>query len=155
MKFFYFRINISWQNAAKLTFIENQIQICISIQSPTELQYWYSVLGTHLAQYCDEKRIRVHLDDLLGMANPWMFVGDEAPKKEMILVRKSINRYEPYLASINTLRGVFHLFAGNRKTQHFNQRSEWIEKDSKMAATLCRVLKTIAWNVNKFKTKRK
>lgn len=83
----FFRINISWQNAAKLTFIENQIQICISIQSPTELQYWYSVLGAHLAQYCDEKRIRVHLDDLLGMANPWMFVDGEAPKKEMILVR--------------------------------------------------------------------
>lgn len=89
MGFFSSRINITWQNAAKLTFIENQIHICISIQSPTELQYWYSVLGTHLAQYCDEKRIRVHLDDLLGMANPWMFVDGEAPKKELILVGKS------------------------------------------------------------------
>lgn len=55
-----------WQHVCKLSFIENQIKICEAIQSPIELQYWYAMLGSHLASHGTEKRIRFLLDDLLG-----------------------------------------------------------------------------------------
>ncbi|XP_037028576.1 protein HIRA homolog [Bradysia coprophila] len=55
-----------WQHVCKLSFIENQIKICEEIQSPMELQYWYAMLGSHLASHGTEKRIRFLLDDLLG-----------------------------------------------------------------------------------------
>lgn len=51
---------------AKLSFIENQIKICESINSPIELEHWYSMLGTHLASHGSEFRIRILLDELLG-----------------------------------------------------------------------------------------
>lgn len=55
-----------WQHVCRLSFIENQIKICEAIQSPMELQYWYAMLGSHLASHGTEKRIRFLLDDLLG-----------------------------------------------------------------------------------------
>ncbi|XP_059615006.1 protein HIRA homolog [Phlebotomus argentipes] len=59
----------TWENVSQLTFIENQIQLCESIQSPAELKYWYSALGFHLANYGTEQRLRLTLDDLLGSAH--------------------------------------------------------------------------------------
>lgn len=56
----------NWQSSARLSFIENQIKICESINSPLELQHWYSMLGSHLAANGTEPRIRILLDDLLG-----------------------------------------------------------------------------------------
>lgn len=55
-----------WQHTAKLAFIENQIKICEAIDSPVELEHWYTVLGSHLANHGTEKRIRILLDELLG-----------------------------------------------------------------------------------------
>lgn len=60
--------NGAWRHAVKLQFIEDQIKICEAINSPKELEYWYSLLGLHLAQHGSEKRIRILLDDLLGVA---------------------------------------------------------------------------------------
>lgn len=80
------RITTSWKSAARLAFIENQIQTCIAIQSPAELEHWYSVLGGHLAKYCDEKRIRTHLDELLGTPDDLMMLDNESVKKDTILV---------------------------------------------------------------------
>lgn len=60
--------NGTWRNTAKLQFIEDQIKICEAINSPAELEHWYSLLGLHLAQYGSETRIRILLDDLLGVA---------------------------------------------------------------------------------------
>lgn len=56
----------NWQSTAKLTFIENQIELCKIINSPGEMRYWYSMLGYHLACNGTEKRIRLLLNDLLG-----------------------------------------------------------------------------------------
>lgn len=62
----FFSATNDWQHAAKLFFIENQIKICEAINSPGELQHWYSVLGAHLASHGTEPRIRTLLDKLLG-----------------------------------------------------------------------------------------
>lgn len=59
--------NGAWRNTAKLQFIDDQIKICEAIYSPAELEYWYSLLGLHLAQHGSETRIRILLDDLLGV----------------------------------------------------------------------------------------
>uniref|UniRef100_A0A1B0CV75 Protein HIRA n=1 Tax=Lutzomyia longipalpis TaxID=7200 RepID=A0A1B0CV75_LUTLO len=56
----------TWENVSQFTFIENQIQLCETIQSPAELKYWYSALGFHLAHHGTEQRLRLTLDDLLG-----------------------------------------------------------------------------------------
>lgn len=56
----------SWQNIAKQSFVENQIELCKLINSPVELKHWYSMLGYHLSLHGTETRIRLLLDDLLG-----------------------------------------------------------------------------------------
>lgn len=81
------RINISWKHTARLAFIENQIKTCVAIQSPVELEHWYAVLGIHLAKHGEEKRIRSHLDELLGTPDAFMMIDEDEPKKETILVR--------------------------------------------------------------------
>ncbi|XP_055300313.1 protein HIRA homolog [Sitodiplosis mosellana] len=78
-------INTSWKHTARLSFIENQIETSKAIQSPMELEHWYSVLGVHLSMHGDEKRIRSHLDDLLGTPNSLMVVDEDEPIKEKIL----------------------------------------------------------------------
>lgn len=88
---FFLRLNIPWKHAAKLSFIENQIQTCIAIQSPAELEHWYSILGLHLAKHGDEKRIRTHLNELLGTPDGLMMVDGEDPVKETILVSIKLN----------------------------------------------------------------
>lgn len=80
-------MNASWTHGARLSFIENQIRICIAIRSPIEMEHWYSVLGAHLAKHGDEKRIRTHLNDLLGTPDNLMELDDVQPTKETILVR--------------------------------------------------------------------
>lgn len=80
------RLNIPWKHAARLSFIENQIQTCVAIQSPAELEHWYSILGLHLSKHGEEKRIRTHLNDLLGTPEGLMELDDEEPVKETILV---------------------------------------------------------------------
>lgn len=80
------RLTASWTNAARLSFIENQIQTCLAIQSATELEHWYSILGVHLSKHGDEKRIRTHLDDLLGTPDNLMELDGNEPAKETILV---------------------------------------------------------------------
>ncbi|XP_031624833.1 protein HIRA homolog [Contarinia nasturtii] len=81
--------NVSWGHSARLSFIENQIQNCIAIKSPDELEHWYAVLGIHLSKHGDEKRIRAHLDDLLGTPNTLMMVdGDEEPKETILGIEK-------------------------------------------------------------------
>lgn len=71
----------NWQITAKLSFIENQIKICEAINSPAELEQWYSTLGLHLAQHGPEKRIRLLLDDLLGASLIFTLVPQSADHK--------------------------------------------------------------------------
>uniref|UniRef100_A0A182IV44 Protein HIRA n=1 Tax=Anopheles atroparvus TaxID=41427 RepID=A0A182IV44_ANOAO len=59
----------SWQTPASIAFIENQIKICEMISSPTELKYWYSMLGFQLALNGSEEKIRQVLDELLGASH--------------------------------------------------------------------------------------
>lgn len=80
-------MNASWTHAARLSFIENQIKTCIAIQSATELELWYSILGVHLSKHGEEKRIRTHLNDLIGTPDILMELDGEQPAKETILVR--------------------------------------------------------------------
>lgn len=51
---------------SKISFIEHQIQLCVSVNSPVELKHWYSSLGYQLASHGSEKKVRQVLDDLLG-----------------------------------------------------------------------------------------
>lgn len=87
------RSNDDWKHTARLSFIENQIKICESINSPVELELWYSMLGLHLAQHGTERRIRILLDELLG--SPMSFLISSKSqlnrKKDTILVRISDN----------------------------------------------------------------
>lgn len=89
---FHCRSNITWQSAAKLSFIENQIKVCEAISSPVELEHWYIVLGSHLAKYGTERRLRTLLDDLLGAVGLCRMYADdntELQEKETILVNIS------------------------------------------------------------------
>lgn len=83
---FIYRLTATWTHAARLSFIENQIKTCIAIQSATELEHWYSILGLHLSKHGDEKRIRIHLNDLLGTPDNLMELDSEQPANETILV---------------------------------------------------------------------
>lgn len=51
---------------SKISFIEHQIQLCKTVNSPLELKHWYSMLGYQLASHGTEKKLRQVLDDLLG-----------------------------------------------------------------------------------------
>lgn len=68
----------------KLSFIENQIKICEAIQSPIELQYWYAMLGSHLARHGTEKRIRFLLDDLLGPAHSFVNISNMSDRTILV-----------------------------------------------------------------------
>lgn len=54
------------ENQSKISFIEHQIQLCVTVNSPVELKHWYSMLGYQLASHGSEKKVRQVLDDLLG-----------------------------------------------------------------------------------------
>ncbi|XP_029720254.2 protein HIRA homolog isoform X1 [Aedes albopictus] len=58
--------NVAWQFEAMLVFVENQIKIAETINSPTEMKHWYLMLGYQLAQHGTETKIRQVLDGLLG-----------------------------------------------------------------------------------------
>ncbi|XP_016994371.2 protein HIRA homolog [Drosophila takahashii] len=60
----------SWQQSAKIRFIENQIKLCEALQSLDELQHWHKMLTFQLATHGSEKRMRVFLDDLLSTPEP-------------------------------------------------------------------------------------
>lgn len=78
------------------------------------MEYWYSILGTHLAKHGDEKRIRTHLNDLLGTPNNLMELDDdEQPAKETILVR--ICKGEKELKFQFSNCGYLWIFTGRRK----------------------------------------
>lgn len=91
--FFVDRSNDDWKPTAKLSFIENQIKICESINSPVELELWYSTLGLHLAHHGTEKRIRILLDELLGSPMSLLISSKSQlnRKKDTILVTKLDN----------------------------------------------------------------
>lgn len=83
MNFFHFSYySGDWENAAKLQFIENQIKICEEIHSPSELEYWYTILGTHLAQHGTETRVQNVLDELLGSG--LKFASNTIPEKILV-----------------------------------------------------------------------
>lgn len=130
------RSNISWKHAAKLTFIENQIQTCIAIQSPQELEHWYSILGIHLAKNGDEKRIRTHLKDLLGTPDGLMMIDGEETKKETILVWFNLDSNRKTAFHTN---GMFPPFSGHRKTQTIEMCSWSFEASTTMATNLHRI----------------
>lgn len=55
-----------YEAQSKISFIEHQIKLCITVNSPVELKHWYSMLGFQLATHASEKKVRQVLDDLLG-----------------------------------------------------------------------------------------
>ncbi|XP_017116305.1 protein HIRA homolog [Drosophila elegans] len=72
----------SWQQSAKIRFIENQIKLCEALQSLDELQHWHKVLTFQLATHGSEKRMRVFLDDLLSIPEPGL--SPFVPKLELM-----------------------------------------------------------------------
>ncbi|EDW49387.1 GM17533 [Drosophila sechellia] len=72
----------SWQQCAKIRFIENQIKLCEALQSLDELQHWHKMLTFQLATHGSEKRMRVFLDDLLSMPEPG--ISQFVPKLELM-----------------------------------------------------------------------
>lgn len=59
--------NNDWQLHARLSFIEHQLRLCESVGTAVELEHWYAVLGGHLAEHGPERRIRLLLDELMGV----------------------------------------------------------------------------------------
>ncbi|KAH8368366.1 hypothetical protein KR084_010417 [Drosophila pseudotakahashii] len=72
----------SWQQSAKIRFIENQIKLCEALQSLDELQHWHKMLTFQLATHGSEKRMRVFLDDLLSIPEPG--ISQFVPKLELM-----------------------------------------------------------------------
>lgn len=55
-----------YEAQSKISFIEHQIKLCITVNSPVELKHWYTMLGYQLASHASEKKVRQVLDELLG-----------------------------------------------------------------------------------------
>lgn len=147
-----------------MSFIENQIQTCVAIQSPAELEHWYSILGLHLSKHGEEKRIRTHLNDLLGTPEGLMELDDEEPVKESILVGIPIALETK--ADLSSKSEIFPemlilsscLFVGSRKAQTVEIYPGPLEDSTPMAANLYRILpateklKRTTFNATKMKT---
>ncbi|SPP79644.1 protein HIRA homolog [Drosophila guanche] len=56
----------SWQQTAKILFIDNQIKLCEALQSTDELKHWHTMQALQLSAYGSEKRLRMFLDELLS-----------------------------------------------------------------------------------------
>ncbi|XP_030245750.1 protein HIRA homolog isoform X2 [Drosophila navojoa] len=56
----------SWQQTAKVLFLENQIKLCEAMEATEELKHWHAMLTFQLATYGTEKRLRLFLDGLLN-----------------------------------------------------------------------------------------
>ncbi|KRG07085.1 protein HIRA homolog isoform X2 [Drosophila mojavensis] len=56
----------SWQQTAKVLFLENQIKLCEAMEAIEELKHWHVMLTFQLATYGTEKRLRLFLDGLLN-----------------------------------------------------------------------------------------
>ncbi|KAH8387990.1 hypothetical protein KR093_010789, partial [Drosophila rubida] len=83
----------SWQQTAKVLFLENQIKLCEELEAAEELKHWHVMLTFQLATYGTEKRLRIFLDSFLNS-------GDErssyqsVPKHELMhCVLDSLKRH--------------------------------------------------------------
>lgn len=85
---------------SKISFIEHQIQLCETVNSPLELKHWYSMLGYQLASHGTEKKLRQVLDDLLG---PIYSLQSEASAREAHNVL-SISKHELLREVLNSLK---------------------------------------------------
>lgn len=57
----------NWQQNARLSFIEHQLRLSEAVGTAAELEHWYAVLGAYLAEHGPERRIRLLLDELMGV----------------------------------------------------------------------------------------
>lgn len=89
-----------YEAQSKISFIEHQIQLCESVNSPHELKHWYSLLGYQLASHGSEKKVRQVLDDLVGPI--YSLQNDPAVRaKHKIL---TIDKHELLREVLNNLR---------------------------------------------------
>ncbi|KAH8284272.1 hypothetical protein KR044_008208, partial [Drosophila immigrans] len=56
----------SWQQTAKVLFLENQIKLCEALETVEELKHWHVMLTLQLATYGTEKRLRIFLDSFIN-----------------------------------------------------------------------------------------
>ncbi|XP_062130729.1 protein HIRA homolog [Drosophila sulfurigaster albostrigata] len=56
----------SWQQTAKVSFLENQIKLCEALEAVEELKHWHTMLTFQLATYGTEKRLRIFLDSFIN-----------------------------------------------------------------------------------------
>lgn len=85
---------------SKISFIEHQIQLCETVNSPLELKHWYSMLGYQLASHGTEKKLRQVLDDLLG---PIYSLQSDASTRDAHKVL-SISKHELLREVLNSLK---------------------------------------------------
>lgn len=80
-------------------------------------QHWYSVLGIHLAKHSDEKRIRSHLDNLLGTPDTLMMTDDEEPAKDIAKETILVSEYDTNHSMFLLLKSITfsNLFPGSRE----------------------------------------
>lgn len=57
----------NWQQNARLSFIEHQLRLSEAVGTAAELEHWYAVLGAYLIEHGPERRIRLLLDELMGV----------------------------------------------------------------------------------------
>ncbi|XP_032594146.1 protein HIRA homolog isoform X2 [Drosophila grimshawi] len=60
----------SWQQTAKVLFLENQIKLCEALEAFEELKHWHMMMTFQLASYGTEKRLRLFMDTLLDNELP-------------------------------------------------------------------------------------
>lgn len=70
----------NWQQNARLSFIEHQLRLSEAVGTAAELEHWYAVLGAYLAEHGPERRIRLLLDELMGVP-PALQNGDGGRKR--------------------------------------------------------------------------
>jgi protein HIRA/HIR1 len=90
-----------YEAQSKISFIEHQIKLCITVNSPVELKHWYSMLGFQLATHASEKKVRQVLDDLLGPI--YSLQDPEIRAKHKIL---SIDKHELLREVLTNLRST-------------------------------------------------
>lgn len=100
MFFFSQRSDNVFEAQSKISFIEHQIRLCETVNSPVELKHWFSVLGYQLASHGTEKKIRQVLDDLLG---PVYSLQNDPESKAMHKIL-SIDKHDLLREVLNNLR---------------------------------------------------
>ncbi|KAM7348901.1 histone cell cycle regulator-like protein [Cochliomyia hominivorax] len=128
-----------WQTVAKISFIENQIKLCETINSPLELKYWYTMLAFHLALGNNENKIRLLLNDLLGTGKRSISSTNEQildiPKHELLeLVLEQLKVHIKWQRIYMEYNELYQHLKKRKQEQQQQKLLQTLEKDNDLNA---------------------